>query len=251
MKIDFPTFLEVVVVDDCSNDRSFDLVADYIRSQNETRIHLLRNDKNLGPEGNWNLALQLAKGTYVKLVCSDDTLEPGALSKQIAIFENPKNTGLALVTGPRVVINSTGKRMGVRGNLPNGRISSSVAIKKVIRSGTNPLGEPAAGMFRKVDAEKIGGYRIYAPYAIDVDFWIRLLQRGDLWFMPDPVSTFRVSRQSWSSNIGLRQSLDFRKFIRRAKKENVLAITAIDAFIGSKKSIILGLLRVLYFKIFA
>ncbi|MEI8027720.1 MAG: glycosyltransferase [Pseudomonadota bacterium] len=247
---DYPN-LEVIVVDDCSPDGSFDLVADFIRSQKETRVHLLRNDKNLGPEGNWNRALSLASGTYVKLVCSDDTLEPGALSKQVAIFENPANRGLALVTGPRVVINSAGKRMGIRGDLHQGRISSLIAIKKVIRSGTNPLGEPAAGMFKKIDAEKIGGYRIYAPYAIDVDFWIRLLQLGDLWFMSDPVSTFRISKQSWSSNIGLRQSLDFRKFIARAKQENSLVISSLDVFIGSQKSVILGFLRVLYFKFFA
>jgi glycosyltransferase involved in cell wall biosynthesis len=247
---DYPN-LEVIVVDDCSKDRSFDLVAELIRSQNETRIQLLRNEQNLGPEGNWNRALQLARGPYVKLVCSDDTLEPGALSKQVAIFENPDHRGLALVTGPRVVINSSGKRMGIRGDMPKGRVSSLIAIKKVIRSGTNPLGEPAAGMFRKADAEKIGGYRIYAPYAIDVDFWIRLLQLGDLWFMSDSVSTFRISKQSWSSNIGLRQSLDFRKFIARAKQENSLVVSAADVFIGSQKSFILGFLRVLYFKLWA
>ena len=239
------------MVDDCSSDGSFEVVAEFVRDQNESRIQLIENDKNLGPEGNWNKSLRLANGSYVKLVCSDDTLEPQAISKQVDVFENPENIGLALVTGPRVVINSAGKRMRTRGAFQRGRLSSLIAMKRVIRSGTNPLGEPAAGMFRKVDAEKVGGYRIYAPYAIDVDFWIRLLQLGDLWFLPDPVSTFRISSKSWSSNIGLRQSRDFRTFIKRAKQENSLVISSLDVCIGSMKSIILGFLRVLYFKLLA
>lgn len=247
---DYPN-LEVIVVDDCSSDGSFEVVAEFIRDQNEARIQLTKNDKNLGPEGNWNNALELAKGFYVKLVCSDDTLEPHAISRQVRIFESSQNLGLSLVTGSRVVINSKGERLGTRGSFKAGRHSSLLAIKKVIRSGTNPLGEPAAGMFKKADAMKIGGYRIYSPYAIDVDFWIRLLQLGDLWFIKEPVSTFRISNKSWSSKIGLRQSRDFRKFIERTASENQGTINILDVFMGSIKSFFLGLMRVIYFKFFA
>jgi glycosyltransferase involved in cell wall biosynthesis len=243
--------LEVIVVDDGSTDKSFEVVQDYIQNQKESRIQLHKNETNLGPEGNWNKTLQLAQGFYVKLVCSDDTLEPHAISKQVSIFENSQNLGLSLVTGTRVVINSKGERLGTRGSFPPGRHSSPLAIKKVIRSGTNPLGEPAAGMFKKSDAAKIGGYRIYSPYAIDVDFWIRLLQLGDLWFISEPVSTFRISKKSWSSKIGLRQSKDFRKFIQRTASENQGVIDSLDAFIGSSKSFFLGLMRVIYFRFFA
>jgi glycosyltransferase involved in cell wall biosynthesis len=243
--------IEVIVVDDCSKDASFQLVRDFMATQNEGRIKLFKNETNLGPEGNWNKALSLATGKYIKLVCSDDTLEPGALSKQVAIFENPENSGLSLVAGSRIVINSKGIRLGKRGNLKGGRLSSMVAMKQVIRAGTNPLGEPAAGMFIRTDAQKIGGYRFYSPYAIDVDFWMRLLQLGDLWFVPEAISTFRISKESCSSMIGLRQSKDFRLFISRSEQENPLVIRPIDSIIGSFKSMVLGVLRVLYFKIFA
>ena len=243
--------LEVIVVDDCSKDASFQIVHEFITTQNESRIKLFKNETNLGPESNWNKALSLATGKYIKLVCSDDTLEPGAISKQVAIFENPENSGLALVAGSRIVINSKGTRLGQRGNFKGGRLSSILAMKQVIRAGTNPLGEPAAGMFKKADAQKIGGYRFYSPYAIDVDFWMRLLQLGDLWFVPEAISTFRISKDSCSSLIGLRQSKDFRMFIYRSERENPLVIRPIDSIIGSLKSMVLGVLRVIYFKILA
>jgi glycosyltransferase involved in cell wall biosynthesis len=243
--------LEVIIVDDCSTDASFQIVSDYLAARNERRIKLFRNEKNLGPEGNWNKALSLANGKYIKLVCSDDTLEPGALTKQVKVFENPENSGVALVTGSRVIINSKGERLGQRGNFKNGRLSSILAMKQVIRAGTNPLGEPAAGLFKKTDAHKIGGYRMYSPYAIDVDFWMRLLQLGDLWFISEPISTFRISKKSCSSIIGLRQSKDFRTFIYRSEAENPVVISRFDSLIGSLKSMPLGILRVAYFKIFA
>jgi hypothetical protein len=151
----------------------------------------------------------------------------------------------------RVIINSKGARLGQRGNFKNGRLLSILAMKQVIRAGTNPLGEPAAGMFKRSDAQKIGGYRMYSPYAIDVDFWMRLLQLGDLWFISEPVSTFRISKKSCSSIIGLRQSQDFRTFIYRAEAENPVIISPFDSLIGSMKSIVLGFLRVAYFKLLA
>lgn len=247
---DYANF-EVIVVDDGSTDQSYEVVLDYIKSQDDNRIQLYKNETNLGPEGNWNRTLDLAKGHYVKLVCSDDTLEPRTISKQVAIFEASQNTGLSLVTGSRFIINAKGERLGMRGGFSAGRHSSLRAIKKIIRSGTNPLGEPAAGLFRKSDAMRIGGYRIYSPYAIDVDLWIRLLQLGDLWFISEPVSTFRISNKSWSSNIGLRQSKDFRIFIERSADENPNSISVLDVYIGSIKSSFLGIMRVIYFKFFA
>src|SRR5690349_581871 len=73
---------EIIIVDDCSTDNTVEVV----RKFNDHRIRFYQNEKNLGMHGNWNRALSLAKGEYVKLLCGDDTIFPGCLQKQLDEF---------------------------------------------------------------------------------------------------------------------------------------------------------------------
>lgn len=63
---------EIVVIDDCSSDRSADLVEDYIRAHPEQRILLRRNKTNRGLAQNYFDAAFIGKGKYYRLICGDD-----------------------------------------------------------------------------------------------------------------------------------------------------------------------------------
>src|SRR3974377_561921 len=63
---------EIIVIDDCSTDRSADLVEDYIRLHSEERILLRRNKRNRGLAQNYFDAAFIGKGTYYRLICGDD-----------------------------------------------------------------------------------------------------------------------------------------------------------------------------------
>ena len=63
---------EIIVIDDCSTDRSADLVKDYIRLHSEERILLRRNERNRGLAQNYFDAAFIGKGTYYRLICGDD-----------------------------------------------------------------------------------------------------------------------------------------------------------------------------------
>ncbi|MEI6970791.1 MAG: glycosyltransferase [bacterium] len=68
---------EIIVVDDCSVDKTYELAAD-IASQNENMI-VTRMPSNSGPGPSRNRGLCLARGDWVLFVDSDDMLDPGAL----------------------------------------------------------------------------------------------------------------------------------------------------------------------------
>ena len=63
---------EIIVIDDCSRDRSAELVENYVREHPNDRILLRRNDRNRGLAQNYVDAAFIGKGKYYRLICGDD-----------------------------------------------------------------------------------------------------------------------------------------------------------------------------------
>lgn len=77
------TNLELIVVDDCSKDKTVEL----IRSFNDSRIKLFVNKENSGAAISRNFALKEARGKWVAFLDSDDIWVPEKLEKQISFME--------------------------------------------------------------------------------------------------------------------------------------------------------------------
>jgi glycosyltransferase involved in cell wall biosynthesis len=69
---DYPN-LEVVVIDNASNDGAVDL----LHRLEDPRLQVHRYDELIPAADNWTRAVQAGKGTYTKLLCADDLLEAG------------------------------------------------------------------------------------------------------------------------------------------------------------------------------
>ncbi len=69
LRQDFTDF-EVIVVDDCSKDRSYEIAQEYARK--DSRVTALRNPANLGMVRNRNACLRPARGEYMKILHADD-----------------------------------------------------------------------------------------------------------------------------------------------------------------------------------
>ena len=72
--------VEVVVVDDCSRDRTAEIVEAY----GDARIHLIRLEKNRGPGGARNAGLDAARGDWIVILDSDDVVAPDRTRRMIA-----------------------------------------------------------------------------------------------------------------------------------------------------------------------
>ena len=78
---------EVIVIDDCSTDRSASIVKK-MQSEFDGRLTLLKTKKNCGAPGvPRNLAMKSARGKYVDFLDSDDLLTPTALEELFSIAE--------------------------------------------------------------------------------------------------------------------------------------------------------------------
>lgn len=72
---------ELIVVDDCSIDATLEIVENF--SDADSRIKLLRSQKNCGAAAARNKAIQIASGRYIAFLDSDDLWHFEKLEKQI------------------------------------------------------------------------------------------------------------------------------------------------------------------------
>lgn len=75
--------VEVVVVDDCSGDRTVEIA----RAFPEKSVHVLALGQNRGPGGARNAGLSVARGRWISVLDADDTVKPERLSRMIARAE--------------------------------------------------------------------------------------------------------------------------------------------------------------------
>src|ERR1700754_726282 len=67
--------LEIIIVDDCSADNTFNIVKRY--SILDSRIKCFRNEVNIGFNKNFEKAIKLATGDYIAISDQDDIWLPG------------------------------------------------------------------------------------------------------------------------------------------------------------------------------
>ncbi|EXI61326.1 hypothetical protein MHD_10920 [Mannheimia granulomatis] len=75
---------ELILVDDCSNDNSVDIINEYI---GDSRIKLYRNTVNRGPTVTRNRALDVCSGEYITFLDSDDFWRSDKLEKQVTFMQ--------------------------------------------------------------------------------------------------------------------------------------------------------------------
>ena len=237
---------ELIVVDDNSPDNTAAIVAGY----SHPRIQYFKNLTNLGPQGNWNRCLNLAAGKYFKLLPHDDLLAKDCLQTQVKILEADEEQSIALVFGSREIIDPAGRVLMTRGcgSLTAGRISASALARRCVRAGTNVIGEPGNGLFRRSLIKKIGPYDATFPYVVDLDYWFRVMFHGDAYYTNTKMSSFRISSGSWSVAIGNKQHADFKGFTDRFALYPRFAISTVDKLIGRCKAPMNTIARALFYR---
>ncbi len=85
--------IEVVAVDNASGDGTWEVLQEL--AAGDRRVRCSRNERNLGPVGNWARGLELARAEYVQLLFSDDWLEPDAVERLLRLMRGRRRVGFA------------------------------------------------------------------------------------------------------------------------------------------------------------
>jgi len=87
--------VEIVISDNASTDSTKDIIHDYqTKYQN---IKYFRNDKNVGADKNFDLAVRKASREYVWLMSADDIILPGAIERVLQVLKENTDVGYVYV----------------------------------------------------------------------------------------------------------------------------------------------------------
>ena len=156
--------IEIIIVDDCSNDNTSDIVSSYkIR---DSRIRYFKHDKNRGNANSRNTALKHSNGFYVAFLDDDDEwIDNFKLEKQVNLFECGDNKIGIICSGIERVqsYNKTIKEI----------VQHPSDIKfKVLKGG---LIHNSTVLTKKKIISDVGGFDVNVQRGIDSEFFRRVI----------------------------------------------------------------------------
>lgn len=188
---------EIIVCDDSGGDSIRDIIH---HCSAPGRIIHHRNPENLGARRNYLRCFELASGNYVKFLNDDDILDSRCIERMVDILQ--RFDDITLVTSRRQLIDADGRSLP---DIPPTRpivgndsiIQGSCASYIMLQSKLNFIGEPTTAMFRREDIHDLQpDIMSFADKPVmanlDVAMWLNLLYRGDLAYLVDVLSYFRL-----------------------------------------------------------
>jgi glycosyltransferase involved in cell wall biosynthesis len=178
--------LELVVVDDCTPDRSIDIV----RGFDDPRIRIVRHGRNQGLAAARNTGIAQARGAFVALLDSDDIAPPRRLALQLAAFE--REPALIGCGGAMQCMDGDGAQQGPLhlAEAEPDRIAPTLLLRNCFFVSSMLFRRPLLAAL---------AYRTDFPMAEDFELMVRASQRGRLRNLPDLLLHYRVHATSLTS----------------------------------------------------
>lgn len=176
---------EMLITDDFSKDNSCEIIEMY--AKNDSRIKLLRMNKNGGAGAARNNSIEAAKGRYIAFCDSDDLWLPTKLEKQLEIMEK---YNAACSYGSYYECNEEGKRLSV------------VYVDPVLTFESEKQVNQVGCLTAMYDTEKVG--KVYMPLirkSQDWALWLRVLKICKVAYaLEEPLADYRMRPNSNSRN---------------------------------------------------
>lgn len=177
---------EVLIIDDGSYDRSYEIATAY--ATKDQRIRILQNDGNRGVSFTRNRGIQEAKGEFLALLDADDLSVPERLAKQLAFFDqNPDVVACGTQAG---IIDADGHDTGERIEVPTNRDEVKILLPFQNQFVNSSM------MFRLAALRKTDGY--YEGLSEDYQLAAQLNAQYYLTNLPDTLVQYRSHKSSLS-----------------------------------------------------
>lgn len=192
--------LEVIIVDDGSDDKETIRVLDNIK---HPKIKILRQN-NQGVANARNNGIKIAEGKYILPLDSDDIIDSSFIKESVEILENDDCIGIVY------------SDFAYFGNIKN-------VVETPLWDSTKILYQNLftnSSMFRKKDWERVGGYnpKMKNGYE-DWEFWISLAQAGLKGYRIPAIRVFYRKHKLSRSDVASKNHLDNFKTIIKLHSE--------------------------------
>jgi glycosyltransferase involved in cell wall biosynthesis len=200
---------EVIIVDNCSTDKTLDIAQKYASLDN--RVRVIQNTCNLGLVGNHNRCLELAQGEWIKFVHSDDFITPDCIDSMISASQADtllvacaRNYKFEQEVGEKekefflkhLSEWSVSRFIPAGGNLPATEFSQAFLDCLLM----NIIGEPTATLIRREAFYRFGVFNSNLNGNIDLELSTRIGVNAGITYVPDVLVTARIHENSFTSN---------------------------------------------------
>lgn len=185
------TDIELIVVDDGSNDQTAKLIAHL----NDGRIHYIGLSKNRGASAARNIGIAHARGQYIAFQDSDDEWLPHKLEKQLPLFEQfPQRRGVVYCKYQRI-------DRGVPKRIFGEPFNRETLLYR------NFVGTPTMVVHKDcLDVERFDE-KLHRRQ--DWELCLRLMQDYPFGFVPEVLVLSHVSGESISHSAGLLEAYEY------------------------------------------
>jgi glycosyltransferase involved in cell wall biosynthesis len=180
---------EFVIVDDGSTDGTADILETFA----DSRIRLLRNERNVGLSASLNRGLDEARAKVVARQDADDISEPARIERQVGFMD--AHPDFALIGSAYRTIDVDGRSVADR-SLP----CDPLALRWHLLFYC-PFVHGSV-MFRRSAVDEVNRYDTNLAYSMDRDLWSRLALRRPVGNLPDVLFRYRVSDASLTATYG-------------------------------------------------
>lgn len=177
---------ELIIIDDCSTDATACIAAEC--AENDKRIKLIRNIKNLGTAGSRHIGASAARGKFLAFLDSDDIWACDKLEKQMKLHTK---TGARLSFTASGFIDTAGRTMDSVLHIPE-KVTYRRLLKQNIISNSSVVIDKQLYM-----------KHLLVRNDIHEDFacWLNVLKCGETAFgIDEPLFLYRLSDKSKSHN---------------------------------------------------
>lgn len=194
--------LELIVVDDCSPDRTAEVVKEYVKE--DPRVQLLSTPVNSGPYVARNIGLKAAAGDFVTVNDADDWSHPQKIETQVK----------HLMNHPNIIANTS----------EHARLTEDLKFYRRGTPGKYIFPNMSSIMFRREPVMEKLGFWDSVRFAADGEFKRRLLRAfGKASFANLPTGPLSLPRQSVSS-LTSSSAFGYNGFFMGVRKEYVEAM---------------------------
>lgn len=180
------TNFELLVVNDCSKDRTVELVKDIVAK--DSRVRLISNIKNSGVSYTRKHGLEEAKGSWIAILDSDDAWAPEKLEKQIDL---QRRTNADLLFTGSAFMDLEGQPIDWYLHAP-----AEVTYRQLLKQ--NVLSNSSALVRKELYAKH---YAIGDGMHEDFAIWLSILKKGTKAYgVDEPLLIYRIAKSSKSGN---------------------------------------------------